>query len=99
MQIHPDSTFFLQIFDNHKSSDSEISLKEALPRKIFSIKKNKAGTGPSRRHIKGSKIAKGLQSAEVLVNWVPFDEFFRSLTMLKNKPGPAQVGAISKAQK
>ena len=33
-----------------------------------------AGTGPSRRHIKGSKIAKGLQGAKVLVNWGPFDE-------------------------
>ena len=33
-----------------------------------------AGTGPSRRHIQGSKIAKGLQSAKVLVNWGHFDE-------------------------
>ena len=39
-------------------------------------KSKQAGTGPSRRHIKGSKIAKGIQSAEVLVNWVPLGFFF-----------------------
>ena len=31
-----------------------------------------AGTGPSRRHIQGSKIPKGLQNVKVLVNWGPF---------------------------
>ena len=29
---------------------------------------NKPGNGPSRRHIQGSKIAKGLQNFQVLVN-------------------------------
>ena len=28
----------------------------------------------SRRHIKGSKIAKGLQNVKLLVNWGPFME-------------------------
>ena len=33
-----------------------------------------AGTDPSRRHILGSKIAKGLQKLTVLVNWGHFHE-------------------------
>ena len=33
-----------------------------------------AGNGPSRRHIQGSKIAKGLQNFQVLVNWDYFYE-------------------------
>ena len=33
-----------------------------------------AGSGPSWRHILGSKIAKGLQNVKVLVNWGPFYE-------------------------
>ena len=33
-----------------------------------------AGNGPSRRHIQGSKIAKGLQNFQVLVNWDYFNE-------------------------
>ena len=37
-------------------------------------KKKQAGTGPSRRHIQVSKIAKGLQNVKVLVNWGPFYE-------------------------
>ena len=32
-----------------------------------------AGNGPSRRHIQGSKIAKGLQNFQVLVNWDYFN--------------------------
>ena len=48
-------------------------------------KSKQAGTGPSRRHIKGSKIAKGIQSAEVLVNWVPLGFFSKKgPTMPKN---------------
>ena len=50
------------------------------------MKKKQAGTGPSRRHIKGSKIAKGLQYVKVLVSWGPFYEKFfleKSLTMPK----------------
>ena len=31
-----------------------------------------AGTGPSRRHIQGSKISKGFQNVKVLVNWGSF---------------------------
>ena len=41
-------------------------------------------TDPSRRHIKGSKIAKGLHSAKVLVNWGPFDEKFFMKKMSHN---------------
>ena len=33
-----------------------------------------AGNGPNRRHIEGSKIAKRLQCAKVLMNWGPFVE-------------------------
>ena len=33
-----------------------------------------AGNVPSRRHIQGSKIAKGLQYFKVLVGWGPFYE-------------------------
>ena len=33
-----------------------------------------AGNGPSRRHIQGSKVAKGLQNFQVLVNWDYFYE-------------------------
>ena len=33
-----------------------------------------AGNGPNRRHIQGSKIAKGLQNFQVLVNWDYFYE-------------------------
>ena len=35
-----------------------------------------AGNGPSRRHIQGSKIAKGLQNFQVSVNWDYFYEKF-----------------------
>ena len=43
------------------------------------------GTGPSRRHIKGLKIAKGLQSANVLTNWGPFDDFFLKKVSMPNE--------------
>ena len=48
-----------------------------------------AECGPRRRHIKGSKIAEGLQSAKVLVNRGPFDEkiFEKNLTMPKKLKG------------
>ena len=36
--------------------------------------KEQAGTGPSRRHIYGSKIPKGSQIVKVLVNSGPFYE-------------------------
>ena len=44
-----------------------------------------AGNGPSRRHIQGSKIAKGLQNFKVLVNWDYFylKKLKKSLTMPK----------------
>ena len=35
-----------------------------------------AGTRLSRRHIKVSKVAEGLQKAKVLVNWGPFYNIF-----------------------
>ena len=44
------------------------------------------GNGPSRRHTQGSKIAKGLQNFQVLVNWDYFYEkknLKKSLTMTK----------------
>ena len=40
----------------------------------YAEEKEQAGNGPSRRHIQGSKIAKGLQNFKVLVNWEPFYE-------------------------
>ena len=70
------------------SSSSELNIIQ-----LFYREKKQAGTGPSRRHIKGSKIAKRHQNAKVLVNWGPFDEntisdgsfsFFKSLS--RNKP-------------
>ena len=33
------------------------------------LQAKQAGNGPSRRHIQGSKIAKGLQNLQELVNW------------------------------
>ena len=39
------------------------------------------------RHIQGSKIAKGLQSVKVLVDWGPFD-FFETLNAEKTEMGP-----------
>ena len=42
----------------------------------FTCEKKQAGNGPNRRHIQGSKIAKGLQNFQVLVNWENFYEFF-----------------------
>ena len=42
-----------------------------------------AGNGPSRRHIQGSKIAKGLQSVKVLVNYGPFGEKNLKVSMPK----------------
>ena len=52
---------------------------------FFHICMKQAGNGPSRRHIQGSKIAKGLQNFQVLVNWDYFYEkkFEKSLTMPK----------------
>ena len=50
-----------------------------------------AGTGPSRRHIKDSKIAKGFQSVKLLVNWGPFKKIERSLTMPKKLKGDTLV--------
>ena len=41
---------------------------------FFHICMKQAGNGPSRRHIQGSKIAKGLQNFQVLVNWDYFYE-------------------------
>ena len=38
------------------------------------IIEKQAGNRPSRRHIQGSKIAKGLQNFQVLVNWDYFYE-------------------------
>ena len=49
---------------------------------------------PSRCHIKGSKTAKGLQSAKVLVNWGPFDDFFlgkKFHNAEKLKGGPFEI--------
>ena len=39
-------------------------------------KEKPSGTGASRRHIKGSNIEKGPQSAKFLVNWRTFDNCF-----------------------
>ena len=64
------------------------------------------GNGPSRRHIQGSKIAKGLQNFQVLVNWDYFYEFFlkKSLTMPKKTEREDPLGffnihSVAKLQK
>ena len=49
----------------------------------------KAGTGPCRRHIQGSKIAKGLQNVKVLVNWGPCYKKLKKVSQWqKLKGGP-----------
>ena len=63
-----------------------------------------AGTGPSRRHIYGSKIAKGLQNVKVLVKLEPFVNFFKSLTVPKNTEredllGFFNIHSVAKLQK
>ena len=51
------------------------------------FKYKQAGNGPSRRHIQGSKIAKGLQNFKVLVNW---DYSEKSRTVPKKAFGPVR---------
>ena len=46
-----------------------------------------AGTGPSRRHIQGSKIAKVLQSVKVFYSTVPEKKLKKILTMPKKLEG------------
>ena len=66
-----------------------------------------AGNGPSRRHIEGSKIAKGLQNFQVLVNWDYFYEKFflkKSFTMSKKTErgdplGFFNIHSVAKLQK
>ena len=65
-----------------------------------------AGNGPSRRHIQGSKIAKGLQNFQVLVNWDYFykKNFLKSLTMPKKTEREDPLGffnihSVAKLQK
>ena len=55
----------------------------------FMVFFKQAGNGPSRRHIQVSKIAKGLQNFQVLVNWDYFYEkkIEKSLTMPKKLKG------------
>ena len=52
-----------------------------------SLNVKQAGTGPNRRHIQVSKIAKGLQNVKVLVNWGPFYEKKESLNAEKKLEG------------
>ena len=44
------------------------------------VKTKQTGTGPSRRHIEGSKKAKGLQNVKVLVNLEPFMIFLKKVS-------------------
>ena len=58
-------------------NDETIFIVKQCRKKLFQkdaiyFLKGQAETGPSRRHIYGSKLAKGLQNAKVLVNWGPF---------------------------
>ena len=46
-----------------------------------------AGTGPSRRHIQGSKIAKGLQCIKVFSSTAPDNVFEKSHNAEKLKGG------------
>ena len=54
---------------------------------ISNEKVKQAGNGPSRRHIQGSKIAKGLQNFQVLVNWDYFYEkkFWKKISQCQKK--------------
>ena len=64
-----------------------------------------AGNAPSRRHIQGSKIAKGLQNFQVLVNWDYMKKIFeKSLTMPKKTEREDPLGffnihSVAKLQK
>ena len=76
-------------------------------KQIGKINTKQAWTGPSRRHIQGSNIAKGLQNFQVLVNWDYFyGQFFlkKSLTMPKKteREDPLEffnIHSIAKLQK
>ena len=58
-----------------------------------SLNVKQAGTGPNRRHIQVSKIAKGLQNVKVLVNWGPFYEKKKKVSMPK-KTGRGPFGLV-----
>ena len=51
------------------------------------LKKEQAGNGPSRRHIQGSKIAKGLQSIKYSLLKYPHEEKFLKI-VFQNFFGP-----------
>ena len=53
-------------------------MRHFLKEKIFNLKKKQAGTGPSRRHIQGSKIAKRLPSVKYSFTEVENRKFFEN---------------------
>ena len=66
-------------------------LRFAVP---FQLKKKQAGTGPSRRHIQGSKIAKRLPSVKYSFTVLEIRNFlkiffFEKLPTQKNGPSGA----------
>ena len=56
----------------------------------FRCTEKQAGTGPSRRHIQGSKIAKRLPSVKYsLLQYSKIENFSKNLHTQKNGPGPS----------
>ena len=51
---------------------------------IFANMNEQAGNDPSRRHIYGSKIAKGLQSVKYSLLQYPHEEKMKKIEILKN---------------
>ena len=54
--------------------------------KVFYSQYKQAWNGPSRRHIKGSKLAKGLQNFQVSVNW----DYFYEVKIFEKKSHSAE---------
>ena len=68
---------------------------------MFYLKTKQAGTGPSRRHIQGSKIAKRLPSVKysftVLENRKFFENFFLKKLHTKKMDRVARRGPLARA--
>ena len=60
------------------------------------LNQKQAGTGPSRRHIQGSKIAKRLPSVEYSFTVLENRKFFEKLHTQKNGPSDAR-GPLARA--
>ena len=78
------------------SSFKEVMFKRESSKRKFKEEVKQAGNGPSQRHIQSSKIAKGLQNFQVLVNWDYFygNFFERSTVPKKSKGGTFWSGPV-----